>query len=451
MIWKIIIYLSGGVNVILIYYFLRRIFKKDIAKYKILENNSEGIVLTFLLGLAAMNIFIVKFLRDDNFYILIFALLISSVVYHYILDIDLITTIRYVILAYLIMGLIKIVAATLITLIFRAEPALLFEENIYKALRIVITHISFYIFVKKHSENMKTPIISKYREKIYIFVGLLNAFIIYMAYIVFKGLRTNNIIDLIHLLGLATCSIIVTIVLYKIGKEIAQQEQRELILKSREEFLNKSDFYLESMEEILLTIRRQSHDLNNNLGTLYGLIYMEKFERAKEYIKKMNVEIKDMSATIDTNNPALTAMLTLKKNKSYQKAIEMNIDVDFPEEIEVDYIDMSIIMGNLLDNAIEACEKVDKEAKREINVNIYLKEGTLYIIVDNNKIPDKKRETAEFISRFTTKNDGENHGFGIGNVKMIVNKYNGEMEMEDGGDTFETKIKIPLAKEVLSK
>ena len=130
---------------------------------------------------------------------------------------------------------------------------------------------------------------------------------------------------------------------------------QEVIWKLKEEEIYKN-FYINNVKEILQTIRAQRHELNNYLSILYGLICLEDFDKVKEYISKINDRLSGMNSIIETNNPIITAIISIQKNKAFNEGIEMDLDIDeLPEELPFDSLDLSIIIGNLLNNAMEAC------------------------------------------------------------------------------------------------
>lgn len=96
-------------------------------------------------------------------------------------------------------------------------------------------------------------------------------------------------------------------------------------------------------------------------------------------------------------------------------------------------------MGNLLDNAIEACEKAS-ENSRLIRVDIYTKMNNLIIKVANSKPSQNPLEEKINNKGFTTKTETENHGFRLTNIKQTVEKYRGIIKIEDKSDIFTLNI-----------
>ena len=151
-----------------------------------------------------------------------------------------------------------------------------------------------------------------------------------------------------------------------------------------------------------------------------------------------------MNIIVETENPVITALVSTKKNKSFENDIDMKLDIDIPEELPFDFVDLSIIIGNLLDNAIEACLIIDKEAKRNIELSIHTNEKNLIIEVINTKCASIKVDTENIFGEFTTKKDKSNHGLGLENIKLIVWQYNGTVVVKDLGAEFKVSISLPI-------
>lgn len=124
--------------------------------------------------------------------------------------------------------------------------------------------------------------------------------------------------------------------------------------------------------------------------------------------------------------------------KKYYRAKKMNIpffsQVTIPEKLDIDDLDLLSLVSNLIDNSLEANEKVELK-KRFICFTAGIKKSNIYICVEN-----AKNDIFSLEKRYTTKKDKENHGYGMQIVKKIVKKYNGYMNIENQ----DNKIKIDL-------
>nr|WP_317283281.1 GHKL domain-containing protein [uncultured Sellimonas sp.] len=163
------------------------------------------------------------------------------------------------------------------------------------------------------------------------------------------------------------------------------------------------------------------HDFRNHLYVLDGLMNSEKYTESTEYLKKLLQEEMEWKAVVHTNHAVIDAIL----NRFYLEAKRNHISVEFEltslENIQIPENDLAVIATNLLNNAIEAANEVSKD--RRIIVRILDQEKELLISVRNTTIHSNVLEDGEIQ---TTKADKKKHGYGLGNVKRISEKYDGK-------------------------
>lgn len=132
-----------------------------------------------------------------------------------------------------------------------------------------------------------------------------------------------------------------------------------------------------------------------------------------------------------SGNILIDGILNLKLQESERKGIKTELELNVPGKVNITSLDMSVILGNLLDNAINAATKAPVE--KRITTIIKYKKSRLIIQVSNSyngQLNYKGNDLA------TTDTDKENHGIGIKNIKSTLDKYNGEMELEHTENTF---------------
>lgn len=113
----------------------------------------------------------------------------------------------------------------------------------------------------------------------------------------------------------------------------------------------------------------------------------------------------------------------------------MDFLILIPKRLEIDYGDIGVLYGNLLDNAIEACRKIP-EKERFIRVENKYHSGKLLLVITNSK---ENRKNEHFK---TTKQDLYSHGHGVASVRRVVEKYNGVIQFKDNGMTFEVSAML---------
>ncbi len=233
-----------------------------------------------------------------------------------------------------------------------------------------------------------------------------------------------SILAVIGSLGLIISSFIVLFLYEKfaIQLEIINREQQyEQQLKSQSKHL----------DEILVMqnqIKGFRHDIKNHWVALRGYFQRNDYEGGIQYIDKMSEKLVE-GETVDTGNVALDAIISTKKALAEEKNIAFNSTVQIPEKLPIDATDICIIFGNTLDNAIEACEKIQTEEKH-IKLSVIFEKNALLCKISNTISKGK------MLSMKTTKTDKENHGFGLENIKQALSKYNHVMKIDQTDKEF---------------
>lgn len=195
---------------------------------------------------------------------------------------------------------------------------------------------------------------------------------------------------------------------------------------------------IEQMDILQKNIRQANHDNLNHLYCLRELINNNgNTEQANNYLNSLinkNPEI--TTAHIHIPDPFLRAVLTVKMELCKSKNIEASLKTDDSSPL-CQSVDLCVILSNLLDNAIEASEKV-KEPKIEI---VLSQQKSYYTIIIKNKIDSSVLESNADLK--TTKSDSDCHGIGVQSIKEIVHRYDGMMEYYEKDMWFTASIWLP--------
>ncbi|RCX16522.1 sensor kinase SpoOB-type protein [Anaerobacterium chartisolvens] len=199
---------------------------------------------------------------------------------------------------------------------------------------------------------------------------------------------------------------------------------------------------LKAVEELLISLRIQRHDLCHDFQVVYGLIEVAEFEEAKKYIKKSISELCLSTEFVKMDNLPLAALLFLKKNIAEGKNISFNITtLSSLKSLNIEVRDINIILGNLIDNAIDACLGTPYE-KKQIDIIISYEADKYIFEVINYYSPigfDLKEKI--FSLGYTTKKNGA--GIGLYSVQKLLQKYNGRIELFSNDQSTCFKIVIP--------
>lgn len=230
---------------------------------------------------------------------------------------------------------------------------------------------------------------------------------------------------------------------------VSQKNKMEFQSKLQLRQITMYEQWYEEMKNVRKEMVSFKHDMNNHFDVLMKICNDKKekpeknIEKMKEYLDSLGMEYQGIISNVETGNMALDALIGMKKSYAVSKGIELKTEIYIPIDMNCDNMDMVIILGNLLDNAIEACEKVNNNKSIKLVMKYSL--NNLIISIQNTYNGDLKKKNKndeELYLPKTTKDDLTHHGIGLQNVKSIVEKYNGDIYWETDNNTFKVEILI---------
>lgn len=236
--------------------------------------------------------------------------------------------------------------------------------------------------------------------------------------------ETIRSLSIITAMGLSAGAF-ASIILYEHLSKQAEIENREQQYEQQIESQSKH------LDEILIMqnqLKSFRHDMKNHYIALRGYFDSGDLENGKKYIDEINGEIAK-NDVIDTGNIALDAIISTKRALAEEKKISFDATVQIPEQLPVEAADICIIFGNALDNAIEACDKM-QSGDKSIHLSI-IYEGDSTLCKISNTIAGKNKFDLK-----TTKKDKKNHGYGLENIKQALSKYNHLLKIDQTDKEF---------------
>ncbi len=186
-------------------------------------------------------------------------------------------------------------------------------------------------------------------------------------------------------------------------------------------------------------VRRFKHDLVNHIGALRELMNEKKTEEAKAYIDTIwNIQ-EEFDLKIHTGDSFLDVIVNYYLYLAKKENIEFAVVGKLTEKMPLEMFDITTLMGNILENAVEAAVKADAP---RIRVELIEHKKEIFIVVSNSAVKRINTKTDFFL---TSKKDKENHGFGLKNIVAIVEKYHGEYYMDSIEENGEALFKISIA------
>jgi len=198
--------------------------------------------------------------------------------------------------------------------------------------------------------------------------------------------------------------------------------------------------HITEVEHIYSQMRGWRHDYHNHMQALMAHLHLSQYEEMKSYLDNLAADLTQVDTIIKSGNIMVDAMLNSKISLAQTKEINVNAKAIVPATLAVSEIDLCIIIGNLLDNAVEACAKLNNPAERFIRVYIDIFKGQLYISITNARVGEVKKSGAAFLS---TKKQGD-HGFGLMRIDKIAAKHGGFVNRKYEDGVFATEVMLPL-------
>lgn len=214
----------------------------------------------------------------------------------------------------------------------------------------------------------------------------------------------------------------------------------------REEMLSlhtQSQAQQESIEALSLAYAQQrklTHDFNSHIDVIHELLSQDETcsEDVRRYVYDLQNAQTDRILLVNTHHMALDALLNQKASVAVHRNIDIQFSVNDLSTLKINMVDLTIIISNILDNAIEACEKLP-EIERQIFVKVLLEENELFFSVRNRSLPVTMLAGQLPAS---TKTNGILHGYGLENVRTTVAKYKAiySINYQDGWFHFATEL-----------
>ena len=220
-----------------------------------------------------------------------------------------------------------------------------------------------------------------------------------------------------------------------------KEKSNRIVLEKQVESLQE---HMEEMERVNSGIRSMKHDMKNTISVIQRLAARDGQEENVElqaYLSELNRTFEKLDIRFKTGNTVVDTLLNMKYHEAVREVPDLKMDADkllLPRELEIRSYDIGVILGNALDNAIEACGKLKKKeqaADAFIGLSSLQKGNLLILKVENSfdgRLARRRREELPM----TNKADKKSHGIGLANIKSTAEKYGGTMDFKVKGRVF---------------
>lgn len=262
--------------------------------------------------------------------------------------------------------------------------------------------------------------------------------LVFMQFAILKQEQLDNMLAAMSMLIVFLVNILLIYLYDSLTNIVQETAKRQILEREKLYFHNQSEL----LQKNFMELRLFRHDLKNKLYVLDKMLEQEKYDETRQYVSKMTEKIAHTMSYSQTGNIAIDSIINYKLTEVANHNVEIITDIMIPENIRLDEDDIIIILGNLLDNALEALKKC--ENKKTLYLSFCYKQGYLIIEVKNtyqNIIIKRKGKI------ITSKKDKRNHGIGLQSITSVVNRYEGVMESHNDEKWFSVKIILPVLKE----
>ena len=211
---------------------------------------------------------------------------------------------------------------------------------------------------------------------------------------------------------------------YEVEKELAK-------LKSEQAELLERDYT--AVNRAYQVNAKLFHDLHNHIGVLRQFLTHEKYGEAVRYLDELQAPVRNLTATVWTGDETADYLINSKAAAAEAAGIRFQVQVEFPRRTNIRSVDLCAILGNLLDNAIEAARQVPDPSRRTAALTIRRIHQMLVIKVENSFSSVPVQENGELK---TTKTEGGLHGWGLKSAQTAAEKYDGMVRAGVSGEVF---------------
>ena len=230
--------------------------------------------------------------------------------------------------------------------------------------------------------------------------------------------------------------IINILAIYFIGNLLEKEAEMQKMRLSQERNLSQMNLY-RSMQTSFDQQRKYLHDYKNQLLCIQGRLEEGQTEETLCYVKKLTGGLQQHTNTINTNHNVVNVVLNQKYQYAQKKGIALVMKIGDLSSLNLEEEDIVTLLVNLLDNAIEACDRL--KDNKIIQFKIILEEGQLILSVRN---PVEEAVEIKDKTVLTTKKNRERHGVGLHNINSVIEKYNGTstLQCRNGWFTFSAML-----------
>lgn len=303
---------------------------------------------------------------------------------------------------------------------FTGLDSLIFSQGIATSFLIFICALVF-----KHLTDVKSV---EHNIKVNA-VYLITIFMIPLSSIIIGQLSMKefNLSTIVIASLLMLVNFIVFFLYDQLLKMFNEKHNAELINQINAEYKNQ----LEIMYQSQSRIRFLKHDIRNHIYKMQNLLSENKLKELEEYFSETQEYIKIQNLYVSSGNSDIDSLLNYKLYQAENIGVKFETEIKLPEQIEINSFDLNIVIGNLLDNAIEALNKTED---KNLEIIIKYNKGVINIKIKNTF------DGIVLNNLLTRKESKDNHGLGLLSIQNVLDKYNGLLKTQYDDKWFEASV-----------
>lgn len=196
--------------------------------------------------------------------------------------------------------------------------------------------------------------------------------------------------------------------------------------------------HYQEVKDIYLQMRGWRHDYHNHLQSFKSYLAQGQVEELSEYLNELEAELDSIDTLVKSGNAMVDAILNSKLSLAKKYSIDMNVKVAVLAALPITDVDLCVILGNLMDNAIEACRQIEAD-ERWLRLYLDTQGEQLYLSIQN-----AAKEILDFNERNYISTKRGDHGLGLKRVSLLVEKYQGFLNLQNEPGIFAVEVSVPL-------
>lgn len=236
--------------------------------------------------------------------------------------------------------------------------------------------------------------------------------------------------DTLYMWTILAVVLMMSVLVFNISRQYEVEKELARLKSEQAELLERDYTTLNRAYEVNAKL---FHDFHNHIGVLRQLLTYEKYGEAVRYLDELQAPVQDLTAAVWTGDETADYLINSKAAAAEAAGIRFHAQVEFPRRTNIRSVDLCAILGNLLDNAIEAARQVPDQSERTVALTIRRIHQMLVIKVENSFAAAPVRESGQLK---TTKTGGGLHGWGLKSAQTAAEKYDGMVQANISGEIF---------------